>query len=63
MKEKVNLKAELYEIQVWLMLILGLGLWESDHMGLAIGVFLWAGITFINSLILHIKQMVKDKEI
>jgi hypothetical protein len=51
--EKLNLKAELYEIQVWLMWIFALWLFETDHFVLFGIVLAWSIFTAIGVLVMH----------
>ncbi len=46
----IQFKAELWEIQVWIMLILALLLWETGHIVLFWVVLAWSIISFIGAI-------------
>jgi len=47
----IQFKAELWEIQVWIMWILALMLWETGHTVLFWVVLAWSIISFIGAIL------------
>lgn len=58
--ERLNLEAELYEIQVWLMWILALALYETGHFIIFFLVLIHSIFTFINTATKHIEDKINN---
>lgn len=59
---KYQQKAEIWELQVWIMWCLALGLYETQHYVLFTIVLLWSIISFIGAIVFAFKGKVKELE-
>lgn len=57
---KYQQKAEIWELQVWVMWCLALGLYETKHYVLFGIVLLWSGISFIGSIVFAVRGKAEE---